>query len=157
MVFNRRRVLSGLVAGSAGMLSLSPRAFATVKSSPKPPLLPEALAALQAHGSNILHRDVIGIADFSARSNEARLHLVDVTGGRVIENYLVSHGRGSDPTNTGFVQRFSNRPGSNASSRGSYLTAETYYGKHGRSRRLRGLDPENNLALPRGIVIHSGA
>jgi hypothetical protein len=70
---------------------------------------------------------------------------------------LVAHGRGSDPDNTGWVQRFSNRPGSNASSNGSFLTGDTYIGKHGRSRRLIGLDPENDEAEPRAIVIHAAS
>jgi hypothetical protein len=55
------------------------------------------------------------------------------------------------------LQRFSNDPGSYASSRGAYLTAEPYVGKHGRSRRLVGLDPSNDLALDRAIVIHGAA
>ena len=69
----------------------------------------------------------------------------------------VAHGRGSDPANSGWAEHFSNRPGSNASSQGSFLTGDTYVGKHGRSRRLHGLDPQNNLAASRGIVIHSAS
>ena len=34
------------------------------------------------------------------------------------------------------------------------LTNGTYIGKHGTSRRLKGLDPSNNMAEPRAIVIH---
>ncbi len=34
------------------------------------------------------------------------------------------------------------------------MTSETYYGKHGKSRRLIGLDEQNSLALDRAIVIH---
>jgi hypothetical protein len=153
MVFNRRRILGGLAAGSA--IAVSPRAFAEVKASAQPPMLAEARAALMAHGSRMPNRNVMAIADFSQHSGVPRFHLVDVVGGRVLATWLVSHGRGSDPANTGMVQRFSNRPGSNASSRGSYLVSDTYSGKHGISRRLVGLDPDNNLALPRGIVIHS--
>ncbi len=52
------------------------------------------------------------------------------------------------------VQRFSNDFGSNASSEGAFLTDDYYVGKHGRSQRLRGLDPTNNNALDRAIVIH---
>ncbi|MDE2561201.1 MAG: murein L,D-transpeptidase catalytic domain family protein [Sphingomonadales bacterium] len=153
MVFTRRRVLGGLAAGSA--MAVSPRAFAEVKASARLPMLAEARAALQTQGSRVMRRDVMAIADFSQHSGVPRFHLVDVMGGRVLASWLVSHGRGSDPANTGMVQQFSNRPGSNASSRGSYVTSDIYSGKHGRSRRLIGLDPENNLALQRGIVIHS--
>jgi hypothetical protein len=32
--------------------------------------------------------------------------------------------------------------------------ANPYYGKYGRSQRLLGLDPENDAALERAIVLH---
>ncbi len=97
---------------------------------------------------------MLGLVDFSARSNEMRFQLVDVANGRIAANWLVAHGRGSDPGNSGWLKEFSNRPGSNATSRGSFLMADTYVGKHGRSRRLIGLDPENSLAWQRAIVVH---
>ncbi len=155
MDFCRRRFLGTIAAGSAGLLA--PRAFATVISGEQPALLPRAIAALNAQGSSIRYRDVIGIVDFSAPSRLPRFQLVDLAGGRVMTRHLVAHGRGSDPGNSGWVQQFSNRPGSNASCQGSFVTGETYYGKHGKSRRLRGLDPENCLAEARGIVIHSAS
>ncbi len=105
----------------------------------------------------VVHRDRIGVADYSQGSGDARFHLVNVDERRIEASFLVSHGRGSDPKNSGFVERFSNLPGSNASSSGSFLTDATYYGKHGRSRRLLGLEPENNLAWERAIVIHGAA
>lgn len=145
--------MGAVVAGSAGLVA--PRAFAAVRSGDQPALLPRAMAALNSHASSIPHRDVIGIVDFAAPSRAPRFHLVDIANGRVIATNHVAHGRGSDPSNSGWVERFSNRPGSNASSQGSFLTGDTYSGKHGRSRRLFGLDQENNLAAPRGIVIHA--
>ena len=45
-------------------------------------------------------------------------------------------------------------PGSEATSRGAYLTAEWYNGKYGTSMRLQGLDADNNAALSRAIVMH---
>ena len=68
---------------------------------------------------------------------------------------LVAHGRGSDPDHSGWVERFSNSPGSAASSAGAYVTGDAYYGRHGLSRRLIGLDPENCNAEARAIVIHA--
>ena len=152
MNFNRRNFLGAVVVGSAGLVA--PRAFAAVRTGDQPTLLSRAMAALDQHGSAIRNRDVIGLVDFSASSNAHRFDIVDIGNGRILNSYLVSHGRGSDPANTGMVQLFSNRPGSNASSRGSFVTGSTYYGKHGRSRRLNGLDAENNMAGPRAIVIH---
>ena len=122
-----------------------------------PPLVAEALAALDAHAWRIPQRDRIGHVDFTLPSREPRFHLIDVASGRIEGSWLVAHGSGSDPAATGMLHRFSNNPGSNASSRGAYLTANTYFGKHGRSQRLIGLDPTNDLALDRAIVVHGAA
>jgi L,D-transpeptidase catalytic domain len=121
-----------------------------------PGLMQRALAALNHHGDRIVHRDVIAIVDFSVASHEPRFHLVDLAGGST-RTLLVAHGRGSDPANTGWLERFSNRPGSNASSSGSFLTGQAYSGKHGPSRKLIGLDPENDAAELRAIVIHAAS
>jgi hypothetical protein len=44
--------------------------------------------------------------------------------------------------------------GSNASSKGAFVTGQAYVGKHGRSRKLVGLEPQNEAAERRAIVIH---
>lgn len=98
-------------------------------------------------------RDLVGVADFSAASSAARFHIVDLAGGEV-SSFLVAHGRGSDPKHSGWVERFSNEAGSSASSDGVYLTASEYEGKHGRSMRLKGLDPTNCNAEVRAVVVH---
>lgn len=163
MTFSRRRFLGAIAAGSAGLVApralgsagaRPPRPFATVRSGDQPALLTRAMAALDTHARRVAHRDVMGLVDFSEPSRAARLSIVDIGNGRVVANHLVAHGRGSDPGNTGWVQRFSNVAGSNASSQGSFLTGSTYYGKHGRSGRLHGLDLENSNALSRAIVVH---
>jgi len=118
-----------------------------------PQLLRRALAALDEHAKDIRRRDRIAIVDFSAPSSEERLHLLDVASGRV-SRLLVAHGSGSDPRHTGYVERFSNVSGSNASSEGAFVTRDYYVGKHGRSQRLAGLDPTNDHAMDRAIVLH---
>lgn len=118
-----------------------------------PQLLRKALAALDRHAKSIRHRDRIAIVDFSAPSSEPRLHFLDVESGRA-SRLLVAHGSGSDPHHTGYAERFSNAPGSNASSEGAFVTGDYYVGKHGRSQRLAGLDPTNDHAMERAIVIH---
>lgn len=156
MSFSRRHFIgAAAAAGFAGLAA--PRTFAAVRSGEQPLLLARALAALDSHPTAIRHRDVIALADFAAPSRQARLRLVDIANGKVLSSHLVAHGRGSDPANRGWVEIFSNRQGSNASSRGAFVTGETYSGKHGRSRRLVGLDPDNNNALERGIVIHAAS
>lgn len=117
-------------------------------------LLRRALAALDNHSAVIPNRDVIAIADFSLPSRTPRFHLVDVASGRV-SSHLVAHGRGSDPAHTGWLQRFSNAPHSNATSSGAYRTDGMYIGAHGRSIRLSGLDATNDNVLSRGIVVHA--
>ncbi len=152
MQFNRRNFLGSVVLGTAA-LGVSP-AVASVVGQRSPNLLAKARAALAQHAAHITHTDVIAIADFTLASRQPRFHLIDIASGQTT-SLLVAHGRGSDPANIGFVERFSNQPGSYATSNGSYVTGEVYVGKHGRSRRLIGLDPENDQALPRAIVIHA--
>lgn len=154
MNVNRRRLLGALSAGATG-LAVAPRTvFAAVAQAPRPALLPLALAALDSHRGEVAHRDVIGIVDFAQRSEEERFQIVDVAGGRLIASHLVAHGRGSDPRNLGLVEHLSNRPGSNASCEGAFVTRELYHGRHGHALRLDGLDAANSLARERGIVIH---
>ena len=122
-------------------------------SGVRPDLFVSAMAALDRHGAQ-LKRDRIGIVDFSAHSSNPRFHLVDLATGQT-RSLLVSHGSGSDPDYSGWLQRFSNRHGSNATSEGAYATANYYTGQHGRSQRLIGLDPTNDNAMDRAIVVHS--
>lgn len=153
MTMNRRRFIGGLGLAAVGLTT--PSAFASIRIDTMPGLLARARAALLTHGGRVPFRDRVGLVDFSAPSGQPRWQIVDLGNGRVLSNLLVSHGRGSDPANTGLLQRFSNQPGSNASSGGSFLIGDTYFGKHGRSRRLHGLEPQNDQALARAIVIHS--
>nr|WP_317892302.1 murein L,D-transpeptidase catalytic domain family protein [uncultured Sphingomonas sp.] len=119
----------------------------------RPALFRRAVAAFQAHGGRVANRDRIAIADFAASSSVPRFHLVDLISGQTT-TLLVAHGSGSDPAHSGYLQRFSNLNGSNASCEGAFLASDYYVGKHGKSQRLIGLDPTNNNALDRAIVIH---
>ncbi|MCW1429557.1 murein L,D-transpeptidase catalytic domain family protein [Novosphingobium sp. JCM 18896] len=104
-------------------------------------------------GNTVWRRDIAGIADFARPSSLPRFHFANLENGTV-RSFLVAHGRGSDPEHDGWLKQFSNVPGSEATSRGGYLTCEWYKGKYGTSIRLVGLDPDNSLALPRAIVVH---
>ena len=118
-----------------------------------PGLLRRALDALEAHRDSIPNRDFIGVVDFSLPSRSPRFHVVKLSDGSV-RSHLVAHGRGSDPAHTGWLERFSNEPRSNATSAGAYKTGALYAGSHGRSMRLEGLDSSNSNALSRAIVVH---
>lgn len=119
----------------------------------RPELFQRALASLDRHSSAIAKRDVIAIADFTPFSAKPRLQVINLEDGSMHE-VLVSHGSGSDPSHSGYLHRFSNVPNSNSTSEGAYVTSNYYVGKHGKSQRLDGLDPTNNNARARAIVIH---
>ena len=175
MQLSRRHFMSAAVAATAGLTAgcvsksigltsatplpaPTPTPSAVAEAVPAAPqstgyaLLDEALAALDTH--NIAARDKLALVDFSLPSSQPRMHLVDVATRRIEKSWLVAHGKGSDPSATGMLQRFSNEPGSNASCNGAFLTADRYVGKHGNSQRLLGLDASNSNALDREIVIH---
>ena len=119
-----------------------------------PRLLGRARAAFDRHRHSLRHTDTVGIVDYSRLSREPRFDLFN-TGSGQVTSHLVAHGRGSDPDHRGFLERFSNVPGSEASSAGAYLTGDYYHGKYGRSLRLSGLDASNSNAEARAIVVHS--
>jgi hypothetical protein len=147
----RRQILKASAASLAAAALARP-ALAAAPSQAT--VLAAARAGLARAGARVRARDVVGVADFTQPSRTKRLHLVDIANGRV-ESLLVAHGRGSDPGHTGWLRRFSNRPGSEATSEGDYLTGAYYTGQHGRSMRLQGLDPTNDNAMDRGIVVHA--
>lgn len=159
--YPRRDLIKASILGAGAVLATTafPRAAVSAASPVtsarvvRPELLRAALAALDKHGSGLVHRDRIAIADFAAASSQPRFHFLDLASGRTT-TLLVAHGSGSDPDHTGWLRRFSNDFGSNASSQGAFIAADYYVGKHGRSQRLIGLDPSNNNALGRAIVIH---
>jgi L,D-transpeptidase catalytic domain len=156
----RRSFVGAAVAGVAGAV-LRPVVASerTAGSGPAGPravsstLLHRALDALDRHRESIDHRDTIGIADFSLPSRAPRFHLINLADGTAT-SHLVAHGRGSDPTHTGWLERFSNEPRSQATSAGAYRTEALYVGEHGRSMRLEGLDSTNDHAAARAIVVH---
>lgn len=181
MIYSRRQLLgAGAAAGFlataaqgqtlaeivAGLKDPEPKPLAvrpaTVPARPRvamggvidPRLLARARAAFDRHRSRLTHTDVVAIADFSRPSHDHRFFLLDTASGRV-SNHLVAHGRGSDPAHSGYVERFSNAMGSEASSQGGYRTGDYYHGKYGRSLRLSGLDWSNSNAEARAIVVHS--
>lgn len=158
MQFTRRSFVGVTLAGLAGVAvgverSAVERPGAESSAAVPPALLRRALDALEHHHESIEHRDLIGIADFSQHSRAPRFHLLNLGDGTT-SSHLVAHGRGSDPGHTGWLERFSNEPRSEATSAGAYRTEAIYVGEHGRSMRLDGLDATNNNAASRAIVVH---
>lgn len=100
-----------------------------------------------------LDEKIISVVDFSQPSTNKRFYLIDMGTKEVMYQDYVAHGKN---TGTLMAKKFSNIPHSNQSSLGFYKTAETYYGKHGLSLKLDGLEKGiNDKARQRAIVIHS--
>ncbi len=109
----------------------------------------------QLEEKGVFQKELLTIIDFSLSSTEKRLWVIDVKNNAIIFQSLVAHGRNSGNE---FATNFSNIPESHKSSLGFYATGETYYGKHGYSMRLDGLEKGiNNNARKRAIVVHGAS
>jgi hypothetical protein len=149
-------VVPGRIARAVLPVPVAPNAqlpLTRAAKSSRELLLDRAKVALDEHRAHFALRDRVAIADFSVASRDLRFHIIDLIGGQS-QSYLVAHGRGSDPDHTGWLQKFANDPGSLATSDGAYKTGIIYTGVHGAAMRLEGLEPRNNNAEPRAIVIH---
>lgn len=101
---------------------------------------------------NKLHANILSIADFSKPSTFKRLYVIDLDQSLILFNTWVAHGRN---TGTEWANQFSNKPRSNKSSLGFFVTGNTYMGSNGYSLKLMGMEKGfNNNAYQRAIVIH---
>jgi hypothetical protein len=154
---------------ATALLALAPPSGALARNDPPLPhlrleqaaqrvgLRPGVLRlALDAH-ARALRRGwtgapVLTVIDYTRRSREPRLWVLDLARDSVLAAELVAHGRGSGDD---VASRFSNRPGSLQSSLGTFITGGIYRGRHGLALRLRGMDAGlNDRAEARAIVIH---
>lgn len=95
---------------------------------------------------------VLTICDFSQSSRRKRFFVIDMNKQKVLINTYVAHGRKSGSE---YARSFSNNPDSHMSSLGFYKTESTYYGGHGLSLKIDGLENGfNDKANARNIVIH---
>ncbi len=102
--------------------------------------------------SVLSERNLISIIDFTKSSCDKRFYTLDLDNQNVLYHTLVSHGK-----NTGgdLAESFSNEVGSNQSSLGFYVTAETYIGSKGYSLRLDGMEEGvNDRMRERAVVMH---
>ncbi len=97
-------------------------------------------------------RQILTIIDFNRKSTQKRLWIVDLAKNKALFNTLVAHGQGSGGD---MATNFSNLENSHQSSLGFYITSETYFGKHGFSMKLEGMDKGfNTNARDRAVVVH---
>lgn len=130
--------------------------LASAKTAPEamgPGLWQEAMQVQKHFAGKVKNDKYMVVIDYRRHSREPRFFLIDLKAGTA-QSFLVSHGRNSDKNHDGYADSFSNILGSKMSSLGAFVTAETYYGKHGLSLRLDGLESQNDAARDRAIVIH---
>lgn len=98
------------------------------------------------------NKDILTCIDFSLPSVQKRLWVIDLRNKKNLFYDLVAHGKNSGGD---IPDKFSNIRHSNMSSLGFYVTAHTYYGKHGLSLRLAGQEAGfNDKAMERAVVMH---
>ncbi|MGH7602468.1 MAG: murein L,D-transpeptidase catalytic domain-containing protein [Gemmatimonadaceae bacterium] len=120
-------------------------------------------AYLAQHPADV-KKPLLYFVDYGLPSTEPRGYIFDMRALQIVEGpFTVAHGRGSSTTQYGIPTRFSNAPGSEATSLGLYLAEDTYafHGKTGGhpyssiGLRLKGLSANyNDNALARGVVAH---
>ncbi len=102
--------------------------------------------------NNLNKKNIISIIDFSKPSTEKRFFVIDLENKKLIYKCLVAHGKNSGDN---YAISFSNKPESLKSSLGFFMTSGTYFGNHGYSLRLDGLEKGiNDNARKRELVIH---
>ncbi|MHB9055746.1 MAG: murein L,D-transpeptidase catalytic domain family protein [Paludibacteraceae bacterium] len=94
---------------------------------------------------------IITIIDFDQPSYQKRMYIIDLKNYKILFNTWTAHGKN---TGAAIAKKFSNTPESLESSLGVFVTEDTYFGKHGYSLRLVGLEKSNSSAYQRAIVVH---
>jgi len=166
-----RAAVSADETATASVLAKSNAAVRAFASAVRPLSHPKALesafrsyfAYLAAHPDDV-RKPLLYFVDYGLPSIEPRGYVFDMRAMAILEGpFAVSHGRGSSRTQYGIPTRFSNAPGSAATSLGLYLATNTY-GFRGRAGgrsyrsiglRLKGVSGSfNDRALARGVVAH---
>ena len=100
----------------------------------------------------VKRQDLLTVIDYSLPSTQPRLFVFDLAAKKLLFRELCAHGKNSGEVMT---TSFSNEPGSEATSLGLFVTADTYIGNNGYSLRLKGLEEGvNDMAWDRAIVMH---
>lgn len=98
------------------------------------------------------NKNIITVIDFSKRSNQKRLYVINIKLNKLLYQSLVAHGRNSGLE---YATNFSNEIDSHKSSLGFYITMNTYSGEHGYALKLKGCEKGiNNRVYDRAIVMH---
>jgi hypothetical protein len=135
-------------------IQLSDKAFAAIGLRPEVFALAKT-AFEKAWNEGKTRKTVYTIIDYGLNSDKKRMWIIDMMSGKLLYNEYVSHGKNSGLNS---VTSLSNVDSSKQSNIGLLKTAETYYGKHGLSLKMDGLEAGfNNQARDRYIVIHGAS
>ena len=171
LVAGTRSAISTDEATRGALLAKSNAAVRAFAAAVRPLSHPTALAsafrsyfAYEAAHPGEVRKPLLYFVDYGLPSTEPRGYIFDMRALAILEGpFSVAHGRGSSRTQYGIPTRFSNAPGSAATSLGLYLAENTYeFHGHtgGRSYssiglRLKGVSANfNDNALARGVVAH---
>jgi hypothetical protein len=145
-------LLLALLAG----IGWPPIALCTVAQNegPTEAALAAGLLARQHHRAHVRNEKVWTLIDYDLPFTAVRLWVLDARRGNAVK--IASHVSHAWRSGKLFATVFSNTPGSELSSLGSFVTVpRPYDGGYGRSLRVRGLDRgENDNALARAIIFH---
>ncbi len=127
---------------------------ATQSTGLRPKVLKQALNGYlwaKKHGK-VQNSNVLTVVDLSMPSSKKRLWVIDLKNDTVLMQLHTAQGKNSGVFSATHVSNVIN---SKESSAGIFQTSNTYFGKHGLSERLNGLEKGiNNNARVRAIVIH---
>lgn len=103
--------------------------------------------------NKVTNPNILTVVDYSKPSTAKRLWVFNLNSGKVLLNTYVAHASSSGMQ---YAKHFSNSFNSHKTSLGVYVTdSKPYYGAHGRSLRVHGLEAGiNDNAYKRMVEIH---
>jgi len=102
--------------------------------------------------ADIKRPDILTIVNFNMPAYEKRMWVINLKTSKILMKAYTTQGKNSGLV---YARHFSNNFHTDESSLGVYKITNTYYGEHGLSERLQGLEKGvNNNAFRRDIVIH---
>ncbi len=120
--------------------------------------LKERASTLESYvKANNYNTEYIFLLDMSLPSGKNRFFVYNLKKDAVENASLVTHGFGSNKYDNDDPLEFSNMPDSKKTSLGKYKIGKSYYGRFGLAYKLFGLDPTNDKAYEREIVLHAHA
>lgn len=107
----------------------------------------------KAQKSGSVKKPVLTVIDYSVPSSKQRMWVFDLKNQKLLYSMHVAHGKNSGQNSV--PRSFSNQHSSKQSSLGTYITKGTYFGNHGYSLNLQGLEKGfNDNAYNRRVVVH---